>query len=921
MNDGPEEIEPPTDGNGSGPTKTRPGQSTETDPRWPRAARRPGRRSPAGHRSGRRGRDGRGATKVAARLILPALVAVGITAIVAPELFGGAFGWSVLTIAAMTAASAGLVVAATWGSTRNRHSPPVVVAIVVTLAWTIFQVIPLPSGMVETVAPKAALEAIATAEARGEPAPSWIALTRDPGATAAECLKGAILFAMFCAGWLLAAAGHRQNVLQIVAWSTAVMAAVALAHQLLQAKSVFGLITPVYSNTRMLAPLLNENHLAGLLAMGTPVLLALGLQQQDQWRRMLWWSAALMTSLTVLLTLSRGGIAALVGGVCLLALLVLRSRRERRLGPILLAGGILVTVGVSLGVYVAGSAVGDEFEHAGMGKLDLIGRAAEFALIDSPWIGVGRGGFSATFAAAEGSRVRFEFPENLLVQWTAEWGIPVASLLLAALIGALWRTSRERRQSLARQGGLVGLVAIGAHNLVDFSLEMVGVSCVAALLLGAVIQQRPQRRRPTTTNPRRRTLSMDWIGLAVTAVLGLGTVGLAPVVFRGTVRELQATLERQFEAGNAIHFAETMRRAIALHPSEPTFALLASAEALSRQDPAALRWSARAMQLAPGWSEPHVHAALYLLGADHLDQARLEVHAAAERDPRMGATVLCAILQRRPDQPAALLAAPAEGRAEFLDRVSTCLGDDSAIAAQLDEVLAQEAPALVGPHVRRANRMIEARRPDDAADEMREAVDHQPSSAWAQATYGRALIAADRADEAVVAMQYAQRQVPDPELVLRALARAHASLQQEDAMRDAIDQLKGLSEGAPDKLAEALALMGALETSMGNLGHALRAHEQAYRFVRDPKYLEQVARAAERLGDQRRAYGAYSELISLDPGNPRHRLNRDRVARGRRGGTEPAVRPPATNPLGSVGAPNGGANPQLPTPPPPGQPQ
>ena len=76
---------------------------------------------------------------------------------------------------------------------------------------------------------------------------------------------------------------------------------------------------------------------------------------------------------------------------------------------------------------------------------------------------------SAAFVDEQGTDKRFFYPENLPVQWAAEWGLPVALALLVIIVWSIARGFRLRR-SHAHVGGLAGLVAIGIHQLADFSL-------------------------------------------------------------------------------------------------------------------------------------------------------------------------------------------------------------------------------------------------------------------------------------------------------------------------------------------------------------------------------------------------------------------------------------------------------------------
>src|SRR5262249_55592448 len=112
-------------------------------------------------------------------------------AIVAPLLMGGAFGWSVIATACLAAAACGAV----WvGYRRELGSIPAPASLVVAagaLAFTCLQALPLPRLLVHALAPASAQAVELTAHAAGTPVAWFCALTRDPGGTETEIVKGA----------------------------------------------------------------------------------------------------------------------------------------------------------------------------------------------------------------------------------------------------------------------------------------------------------------------------------------------------------------------------------------------------------------------------------------------------------------------------------------------------------------------------------------------------------------------------------------------------------------------------------------------------------------------------------------------------------------------------------------------------------
>jgi len=794
---------------------------------------------------------------------IPVKVGLGLfaaTVVLAPELLGGAYGWAITIIAGLSGLTALLI---GWtrrkADTRAGGSAALLAAVVLALVWTGLQAAPLPCGWVEVIAPESARQAQLAAEALEEATPVLCSASRDPGATRGEIVKGFGMVSILLAAWLLTKAGHRRDVLLAVAASVVCMAIVALAHAAAAATRVFGLYEPVFVEPRLvLAPLMNENHLGGFLAMGVPLLLGLGLSQRTRGPRWLILLGASIVISTVFLSLSRGAVGAMVGGVGLFVagLLATSSRTRVRRPRAVLAGGATLAAGLGLAAYLAAGPFVKELEAGSLAKLGAVAPGLSFSMIE-PWIGVGRGGFSAAFVETFGTTLRIEHPENLLVQWTSEWGIPVTLLLLAGVLYSLSRCMLNAK-SVSTMGAAVAVITVGVHDLVDFSLELAGVATCAAALLGVVAasDRTSPRERPTVGGLPVSRVALAVGTLSVVAALGLGARLDATSTF-ALQRELTASLS----SGNREVFRETLRRGLELHPGEPAFSLLAGAEAARNSDLNAPRWLSRAMAQAPGWAAPHTETARWLWALGRRDQAMLEIREAAALDPREAVPLTCALLRESPDPVLALRSVPRGAtRGEFQDHLAACLGLASPVGVALDEQLASESPALASPRVRQTKRLLRAHSTEDALRTIVPVAEREPNNSSVQEAYGQALLAAGRATEAMTAMREAESRVENPPAVLRVRARAAAAAGDTESMRSAIEELRALALASPSEVASTLRLQGRLEKSLGNNFAALHAFEEAYRIRPDPASLREAAALAERLGDRRRAYHAYSIL-------------------------------------------------------------
>ncbi len=147
-----------------------------------------------------------------------------------------------------------------------------------------------------------------------QPRAPGIPMSLDPGATRLEVAKGSAVVAIFLAARVFSASHQRRRVLKGVAVSGIAMALVAFAHKLAGATEVFGIYTPVYASSRLLAPLMNENHLGGMMAMASPIAIGLAMDAKRPSERVGWAVGGALCALAGVLSFSRGGMLALAIG-------------------------------------------------------------------------------------------------------------------------------------------------------------------------------------------------------------------------------------------------------------------------------------------------------------------------------------------------------------------------------------------------------------------------------------------------------------------------------------------------------------------------------------------------------------------------------------------------------------------------------
>jgi len=801
-----------------------------------------------------------------------AQLATGALVVIAPQLLGGVAAWSISVILALSVLAYLACHYQAYGADRERLGwDPLMWLMLASLGWTGLQALPLPCAVVAWVAPDAARHVAENATLLGGE-PGMCHLSRDPGATRMEVLKGlAIVLGFLCGRWL-ARLGARRTVYMAAAASSCAMALVALGHWGAQAEAVYGVYTPrTPGQALFIAPLINSNNLGGFLAMGVPLCLGMGAESADRVVRQAWRGAAVVVSATAVLSLSRGAAVALIAGSVLFGLATLARARRQRSGSshtTVLMALATTLLGVGIALYVELGGQSDHLLDADVSKLALIGEGLRFSF-EHPLLGVGRGAFASTFADLADSTRRAFYPENLVVQWASEWGWPMALLLLGAIVNSLKKTLGEARP--ATLGAACGLLALGIQNLVDLGLELVGVAVVSSTLLGAVTAQRKHRAR----HPRR---TRALLALPAVGVLAVVVAGVAPRehTYAGQVSRLRQALA----GGDRPGFDRNLRIALADHPQEPVFPLLAGAECMAQRPGDAGRWLNRSMSLAPGWVEPHMQAAFWLAQLGRRDQAMLELRMAAGIDVERATEGLCRLVSERPVAGEILRAAP-EGmrRGALLDRtIRHCLTSAPGVVATLDADLLKSAPNLIGPRVREVGRLVANGQTSAAVSTATALVRRWPDERAAHIALTGAHSAAGDFSQALAVAHAGVARWPTDTGLLARVAAIEARRGNASGMRATMATRLGHTRGN-DEAARVLTELGYHEQELGNHGRAMSAFREAADLAEALPALRRLASLGEASGRVSSALWAHGRICELRPSDQASCTAKERLLR------------------------------------------
>ena len=370
-------------------------------------------------------------------------------------------------------------------------------------AVTALQLLPLPFAWVASLAPPTAATAESAARALGQATPEWLPLTLDPQQTTLMLMWSVAVLAAYIAAHRLAKRQSRGAALLLaIPIIGVVVVLIGLAHGAVGTQKLFGVYTPVvreytrFSTSMVLTTFLNPNHLAAFLNLGAPIALGQAATPGISVRqRFLWLVAFLLLGAGLGLTASRAGI--LTGGAAVVFMLLSQG------GPGIRVTGAIAAV-VGLLVVAAGPLPGELGKLAtSAGVVDLTDRGMHQLGLEVvgrwPWAGVGRGAFGLAHTQVNDGITRFTVsnPHNVLLQLVCDYGLVVggAALLLGAAL--LVAPLRRALQNPLHRGAAAGLCAVIVHNMVDFSLDLLGVALAATVVVGVLRSPFRGLRLPT----------------------------------------------------------------------------------------------------------------------------------------------------------------------------------------------------------------------------------------------------------------------------------------------------------------------------------------------------------------------------------------------------------------------------------------
>ncbi len=361
-------------------------------------------------------------------------------------------------------------------------------------AYTAIQCVPMPIAWLAIVAPRNADIWSRALNPLHEAGPTWAAISLDPTATRIEGVKGVAYLLAFVTALRLARTRDGIAFLSnVIVMTGMALAAAALLHPAFGAHKLYGVWSPsveAQAYEKHMAPFLNPNNLAAYLNVAFCLALAATLAPDPRWPRPLSAAATLFLASTQIWVASRGGVATLVLGAALVVFISrapwLKKQERRTLAGKWLLVGLAMGAGAFMLVLGSFEQSSTELFETNVSKFRLA-REAIRMIPAYPILGTGRGAFQSTFPAFRDSPGNWTFthPENVVVQWLIEWGVPVGLGGLVAIVIGLRPNTVLARSSTA-SGAWAGLVAVALQNLVDLGSEIPGL-VLAPVVCAAIV--------------------------------------------------------------------------------------------------------------------------------------------------------------------------------------------------------------------------------------------------------------------------------------------------------------------------------------------------------------------------------------------------------------------------------------------------
>jgi O-antigen ligase len=373
------------------------------------------------------------------------------------------------------------------------------------------QLVPLPIAWLGRISPRSLDVLSQLTLGTAPPGAAKHALSLAPAQTAV----GLVLFAAFAlfafGGARVLAIGGGRKIAEALSLLGALVAVVGIVQQPLFAGKIYGFWAPAMTGSPF-GPFVNKNHFAGWMLMILPVTLGLlcggvargmrGIKPGGR-NRLVWFSSgdanrvvlvaagAGVMALSLVLTMSRSGMAAMTLALALTAIVALRKQRTGTRRTLVAAYVVVLLIGTFgwAGIDVVASRFSNTEWSEFNGRRGAWGDARS-VISHFPLTGTGLATYGTAMLFYQTHDLEHHYAEahNDYLQLTAEGGLLliVPALLCLVAFGIAVRRRFHQAQSSdtywLRVGAVTGIVAVALQETVEFSLQMPGNAAAFALL-------------------------------------------------------------------------------------------------------------------------------------------------------------------------------------------------------------------------------------------------------------------------------------------------------------------------------------------------------------------------------------------------------------------------------------------------------
>lgn len=220
----------------------------------------------------------------------------------------------------------------------------------------------------------------------------------------------------------------------------------------------------------------------------------------------LWISCAFVIGTALVLTGSRGGVAATLGGI--FACLSLSAVRGRKNAAAVGAGLLISTLAIGAAFFNYGDFLADRLMAQGLDPEDRLATysLAWRSIMDAPLFGFGDGTFGDVFPMYRDRSVDlfgvWDKAHNSYLEALQGLGLPMASALLIALLylfgKSVYAALVRKTSATAPLAASAATTIVALHAFVDFSIQIQAVALTWAALIGAGVAQSWSRQIRTS---------------------------------------------------------------------------------------------------------------------------------------------------------------------------------------------------------------------------------------------------------------------------------------------------------------------------------------------------------------------------------------------------------------------------------------